>query len=67
MYTHILFLQIKGYWFFSKYICDMTRHDSFGLGSTSVSEERKCKDVKIDDMVIFLCQWLYNIFWLVDL
>ena len=41
MYTHILFLCIKGYQMFRNFMCDVTNHKPFGFGLTAVNEVRR--------------------------
>ena len=61
MYTHILVLLIKGCQLLRNFICNVTQCNPFGLVLTYVNEFRRCIVFILDDIMFFLCQWLYKI------
>ena len=42
-------------------MCDVNNHDPCGPGLTSVTEVRKCLLYILENIIIILCQCLYNI------
>ena len=61
MYTHILFLCIKGWKFFRNQMYHVKHHKSYGSGLTAVIEVLKRKVYVLVHIIIFSLQWVYDI------
>ena len=67
IYTHLLFLWIKGCQFFRNCVCDETHNESFGLGLTAINKVPKGIVYMYYDIIVLFDQCLNDVVYDVKL